>query len=66
MERNKIRWQGLGIAVLGVFFIILTSVLYALDYVKSDRLIVFYGLSAFLAAIGVVLLVLLQKNSTVP
>jgi formate hydrogenlyase subunit 3/multisubunit Na+/H+ antiporter MnhD subunit len=62
MERNKVRWQGLGIVVLGVFFIILASVLYALDYVKSYRLIVYYSLSAFLVVIGVVLIFLSTRT----
>jgi Na+-driven multidrug efflux pump len=61
MERNRARWQGLGVILIGVFFLILTSVLYDLHHVKAGQLGVFYGLSAFLIVIGVVLLVLYQR-----
>ena len=60
MERKTL-WQGLWIIVLGVFFLVLTFVLHGLGYVKSDRLILFYGPSAALVVLGVVVLVLSQR-----
>jgi len=55
---RKTFWQGLWIIVLGVVFLILTFVLYDMGYVKSDRLIIYYGPSAVLVVLGVVVLVL--------
>jgi hypothetical protein len=62
MERNKVLWQGTAIAIFGAFFIILASVLHVLNYIKGDRVFVFYGLSIFLVAIGVVLLLLSKRT----
>ena len=61
MERNKVLWQGRAIVGFGAFFIILTFVLHALNYVKGDRVFVFYGLSIFLVVIGVFLLFLSKR-----
>jgi preprotein translocase subunit SecG len=61
MERKALR-QGLWIIVLGVFFLVLTFVLHDLGYVKSDRLIIYYGPSAVLVVLGVVVLVLSQRT----
>jgi hypothetical protein len=58
---RKVFWQGLWIIVLGIFFLILTFVLHDIGYVKSDRLILYYGPSAVLVALGAVLLVLSQR-----
>ena len=61
MERTRTLWQGLGITIFGAFFIILTSVLYILNYVKGERVFIFYGLSVVLVAIGVVMLLLSRR-----
>ena len=61
MAIGKALWQGLGIIIFGVFFIILSSVLYNLNYIKSNHLTIFYALSALLIVIGVVMLVLSRR-----
>jgi hypothetical protein len=61
---NKGFAQGLGIIAFGVLFLILTSVLYHLGDVAGSRLVIFYGLSAFLIAIGVVAIVLSRRMQT--
>jgi len=60
LERRTV-WQGLWLIVLGVFFLVLTFILHDIGYVKSDRLILLYGPSAILVAIGAVILVLSQR-----
>jgi hypothetical protein len=61
MYKNSTLWQGLGLVAFGIFFIILTFALFHLGYVKSDRLAIFYGLSALLVAMGAVLLMLSKR-----
>lgn len=61
MARTKAFPQGLAIMIIGVFFLILTSVLYALKYLSIDRVLIFYGLSIFLVIIGVVVLELSKR-----
>lgn len=61
MAKNKVSPQGLVITVIGVFFLILTSVLYGLKYINIDRLLIFYGLSIFLVIIGVVVFTLSKR-----
>jgi len=58
---RKALYQGLWIIVLGVFFLILTFVLHDIGYLKSGRLILYYGPSAVLVVLGVVTHVLSQR-----
>jgi len=61
MATNKMHLQGVAIIVVGIFFLILTSLLYALNYVKSDRLLIFDGLSILLVAMGFVVIALSRR-----
>jgi len=62
MVRTKIPLQGVGIIAFGIFFLILISILNALNYVKSNRLLIFDALSILLIIIGVVIIVLSKRT----
>ena len=63
MAKTKSFPQGIVIMIIGVFFLILTSVLYDLRYINFDRLLIFIGLSIFLVIIGVIILRLSKRIS---
>ena len=54
--------QGLGIMIIGVFFLTLSSLLYHFNYIKSiSRLVIFDVLSIVLVALGLVLILLSRR-----
>ena len=62
---KKAIMQGLVFVIVGAFFLILSTVFYALGTIKIDRLIIFVALSAILVIMGVVI-PLLSRNVSQP
>ena len=61
MAITKENLQGIGIIAFGAFFLIFVTVLYRLNYIKIDRLPIYYGLSSVLVVIGIIILLLSRK-----
>ena len=61
MENAKKPGWGFVILAIGIFFIIVTSVLYALDIIKSNRLLIYDSASFLLVVLGVIYVVLSRR-----
>ena len=53
--------QGFIILAIGVFFVIVSLVLYALDIIKSNRWLIYESASVLLVGLGVVYIVLSRR-----
>ena len=61
MATNRASWQGYVFLGIGVFFLVVTFVLYAVDVVKSNRLLMYIGVSVLLVVLGIVYVVLSKR-----
>jgi len=61
MENAKMSLQGFIILAIGVFFVIVSLVLYALDIIKSNRWLIYEIASVLLVGLGVVYIVLSRR-----
>jgi len=61
MATSNTSWQGYAIFAIGIFFLIVTLILYSLNVIKGNRLLMYDGVSLLIVVLGVVYVVLSRR-----